>query len=110
LIKKPGIAGSKNGLANDNFPKGFKFHEVALALHDACRRILAGGLKKVGLKNKQESWYPGARSVIFRMGMLKKSKKCSVFTSRSSPHFKSQPRTGKEHAPTFTEQGNELYL
>jgi hypothetical protein len=38
LIKKPEIAGSKNGLPNDNFPKGFKFHEVALALHDACRR------------------------------------------------------------------------
>jgi len=39
LIKKPEVVGSKNGLPNDNFPKDFKFHEVALALHDACRRI-----------------------------------------------------------------------
>jgi hypothetical protein len=76
----------------------------------AERRILAGGLKKVGFKNKQESWYPGAHFVIFRIGMLKTSKKCSVFTSWSSPDFKSQPRTGKEQAPTFIEQGNELYL
>jgi len=75
----------------------------------ADRRILAGGLKKVGLKNKQESWYPGAHSLMFRIGMLKTSKKSYVFTSRSSPDFKSQPRTGKEQAPTFIEQGNELY-
>jgi hypothetical protein len=26
-IEKPGIAGSKKGLPNCNFPKGFKFHE-----------------------------------------------------------------------------------